>query len=132
MTTTLRPPATERVPLADRVMLRLLHVTETDRSKAAGAHRALRTSMIVSALRCLLTYVALPLLAPLVSFAGILATPLGIVLSIAALVSGTISLRRFWISDHRGKWMYTAFVAVVFAVVAVTLVVDITRLVHQA
>ncbi len=132
MTTALQTPTVERVPAADRFMLRLLRISATDRSKAAGAHRALRTSMIVSALRCIVTYVALPLLAPVVSFAGVLATPLGIALSAAALVSGTISLRRFWVSDYRGKWMYTAFIAVVFAVIAVTLAVDIKRLVTQA
>ncbi len=132
MTTALQTPAATRVPAADRFMLRLLRISTTDRSKAAGAHRALRTSMIVSALRCVITYVALPVLAPVVGFAGALATPLGIALSAAALASGTISLRRFWVSDHRGKWMYTAFIAVVFAVIAVTLTIDITKLVTQA
>ncbi len=131
MTVTLPRAAAKPPTAADRVMLRMLRITATDRSKAAGAHRALRTSMIVSGLRCLVTYIALPLLAPVVSVAGVLATPLGILLSLAALVSGTISLRRFWVSDHRGKWMYTAFVAVIFAVVAITLTVDITKLVQQ-
>ncbi len=129
MTTTVAVPPAEQAPAADRFVRRLLRVKATDRSTLAGAHRALRTSLLVSALRCIVTYVALPVLAPVISFAGVLATPIGIALSLAALVSGTVSLRRFWSTDHRGRWMYTAFIGVVFAVIAVTLVVDVAKLV---
>ena len=126
--TTLEEPAPPLRPASERFMRRLLRVSDTDRAQAASAHRALRTSIIVTGIRCLITYVALPLLAPVLSFAGMLATPLGITLGIVALISGTLSLRRFWVSDHRGKWMYTAFIAVVFVIVAVTLTVDLIRL----
>lgn len=130
--TTLEQTAPPRRPAPERFMRALLRISDTDRTQVASAHRALRTSLIVTGIRCLITYVALPLLAPIMSFAGMLATPLGIALGLIALVSGTLSLRRFWVSDHRGKWMYTAFIAVVFIIVAVTLTVDLVRLASGA
>ncbi|SJN45676.1 hypothetical protein FM104_14195 [Microbacterium esteraromaticum] len=40
-----------------------------------------------------------------------------------------ISLRKFWRSDNRYRWMYTAFILVVFIVVAITVSVDISEIV---
>lgn len=119
----------EELPRADRFMMRLLRIREIEPAKEASAHRALRWSMLVSAIRCIITYVALPLLAPIVSIAGIATAPIGLALSAVAVTSGTLSLRRFWASGHKGRWMYTGFIAVVFAFVAVMVVFDIRTLI---
>lgn len=122
------------VPAADRVMRRLLRVTTIERSPmiARSAHRGFQLSMVVSGLRCIITYLVLPLLGPMLGIAGVVTAPIGIALCVVAAISGTISLRRFWISDHKGKWMYTGFIAVVFLVLAISVVADITRLVTGA
>lgn len=114
---------------ADRFMRRLLRVRGTDKKVVGDAHRAFRTSVIVSAVRCLITYLAIPILVPLLSFAGVVAAPVGIVLCVVAVVNGIVSMRRFWISDHRARWMYTWFMAVVFVVLGIALYADISRLV---
>lgn len=120
-------------PAADRFMRRLLRVTVVERSIEAerAAHRGFRVSMVVSGIRCLVTYLLVPVLAPVVSFAGIVAAPIGILLCIVAGISGIASVRRFWSSDHRGRWMYTAFIAFVFLVLAVALSSDIAGLVRS-
>ncbi|HHU08548.1 MAG TPA: hypothetical protein GXZ60_00765, partial [Intrasporangiaceae bacterium] len=45
-----------------------------------------------------------------------------------AVVNGVISLKRFWGSEHPKRWMYTAFMFVVFVILAFALVADLTRL----
>ena len=56
-------------------MRTLLRVDGLDRSADAGAHRAFRVSVLVSAVRCLITYLAIPILIPLLSLAGWVAAP---------------------------------------------------------
>ncbi|MGI6877805.1 hypothetical protein [Microbacterium sp. gxy059] len=128
-TTTEQPASAVRRPAPDRFMRRLLGVRETDVKAARGAERAFRTSLIVTAIRCLITYLAIPILVPIVAFAEVVAVPLSLALCLFALVNGVISLRRFWISNHRYRWMYTAFMAVVFVTLAVAIALDVTRLV---
>lgn len=104
-------------------------VVATDSAAMGGAHRALRVSLVISGLRCLAMYLVIPLLVPVVSFLGVVAGPVSIALCLVAVVSGLAGVRRFWVSDHRAKWIYTWFVAFVFAILTVFLVTDITRLV---
>lgn len=116
----------------DRFMRRMLRISETtapDTGIVDDAHRAFRTSLVVSGLRCLISYVLIPVLVPLLSFAGVLAAPVGIGLCAIAVVNGIVSLRRFWTSNHRSRWMYTWFMAVVFIVLGIALYADIARLV---
>ncbi|ALJ18670.1 hypothetical protein [Microbacterium sp. No. 7] len=130
--TQVRPAPSPELPTvapADRFMRRLLGISSTDKKAARGAHRAFRTSIIVSAVRCLISYVAIPILIPITAISGAVVAPLSIALSLFAMVNGVISVRRFWISNHRHRWMYTWFMVVVFAVLIVALVFDINRLV---
>lgn len=125
-------PTDARESAADRFMRRLLRVRRTTRRLDASAHRRLRLSLVVSGIRCLVTYVLIPVLVPLLSIAGVLAAPVGLALCAVAVVSGISALRRFWATDHKGRWMYTWFIVVVFAVLAVGLVADISHLVGAA
>lgn len=119
---------------ADRFMRRLLRVEGAKKTPFINrdAHRNFRVAIIVSGVRCLITYLLIPILVPIVGFAGVLAAPLGIALCLVAGVNGVVSVRKFWVSDHRGKWMYTWFIVFVFAVLAISLVSDISRMVSAA
>lgn len=114
--------------VADRLMRRLLRVGELDRRSSLAAHQAFRTSVIVSGVRCLITYVLIPVLVPILSLAGWVATPVSLALCAVAFVNGIVSARRFWKSDHRHRWLYTGFITVVFAILTVALVTDLGRL----
>lgn len=113
---------------ADRAMRRLLGITGTDLRSGEGAHKAFRVSVVISALRCVITYVAIPVLIPILSLAGWVAAPVGLALCAIAAVNGVVSLRRFWRADHRHRWTYTAFITVVFVILAISTVTELSRI----
>lgn len=112
----------------DRAMRRLLGVHEIESRAATGAHRAFRVSVLISAVRCLITYLAIPVLVPLLSLSGWVAAPVGIALCVVAVVNGVVSVRRFWASDHARRWMYTGFMGIVFVILGVAMVTELHRL----
>lgn len=112
---------------AERWMRRLLRIPGLDRRSDEGAHRAFRVSVVISALRCLITYVAIPVLVPILSLAGWVAAPVGIGLCGIAAVNGVISVRRFWRADHPHRWTYTIFIMVVFVILAISVTTELSR-----
>ena len=113
---------------ADRFMRRLMGVQRLDKAQGEGAHRTFRIAVIVSGVRCLITYLLIPVLVPLASFAGWVAAPVGIALCVLAVVNGVVSVRRFWKSDHAKRWMYTIFMGVVFIILGIALYSELSRL----
>ena len=130
---TVAPPATVERPPADRFMRKLLRIKDVERSNKTKrlAHRNFQIAMIITGIRCTITYLLIPIFVPIIGLSGMVSAPIGIVLSLVAILTGISSLRQFWRSDHRYRWMYTAFIGVVFAVVAIALTVDISTLVGQ-
>lgn len=112
----------------DRAMRRLLGVTEVDLGSGAGAHHTFRISVLVSAVRCIITYVAVPVLVPLLSLSGWVAAPIGLVLCVVAGINGVISLRRFWRADHPQRWTYTVFITIIFAILTVATLTELNRM----
>ncbi len=75
---------------------------------------AVKFSLIVSAVRCTITYLLLPLWAPLSTVTSVM-RPVELVLHVVAIISVAYGVRRFWRSGHRFKWYYLALaVTVVF------------------
>jgi hypothetical protein len=110
-------------PAADRTMRRLLRVS--DRRPAASedsAHRIFSVSILLSALRCLLSYIVLPVLAPLLGATTSVGPAIGIPLAIVALIFDVRGIRRFWLADHRWRWPMTGVYLVVMAFVIALLV----------
>lgn len=93
------------------------------------AQNKLRSSIIISGIRCIITYLLVPIVTPIVGFMGVLAAPVSIVLSVLAIVLGYNSMRRFWLADHRLRWRYTAFIAVVWMLLLVGIGMDVANLV---
>lgn len=109
-------------------MRRLLGVSGVDHRAGTGAHRAFRISVAVSAVRCLVTYLAIPVLVPLLSLSGWVAAPVGMTLCVVAVANGVVSIRRFWAADHVRRWMYTNFMGIVFLILAIAFLSDLNRL----
>ena len=104
-------------------MRRLLRVPE--RRPAASedsAHRIFSISIVLSALRCLLTYIVLPVLTPLLGAATSVGPAIGIPLALVALTFDVRGIRRFWLADHRWRWSMTVVYAAVMALVLTLLV----------
>ena len=113
---------------ADLFMRRLLRVTTTDPKAVFRARSAMRSSIVIAGIRCTITYLLVPILVPILGFMGTFATPLSIALILYAMVNGVISVRRFWMADHRSRWNYTWFMAIVLLLLTVALVIDVITL----
>lgn len=88
----------------------------------------LQGSLVVSAVRCILAYVVVPIALPLVAWADVVATPTSLVLSILAVLLGVRSLRRVWQANWTHRWSYTAFIAVVVVLLGITITLDVATL----
>jgi hypothetical protein len=123
------PPATAVVaagrgrPQRDQTMRRLLRISDRRTAPSDDAtYRLFNISILLSALRCLLTYVVLPVLAPLLGAATSVGPAVGIPLALVALVFDVRGIRRFWLADHRWRWYMTGVYGVVMAFVLALLV----------
>lgn len=122
-----RPPVL-RSP-ADLVMRRLLRIRERPAGvTTASAYSAFQKSMMISALRCTLTYVILPFVVPAVGFAKGVGPAIGITIGVVAMVCDVFAIRRFFAVDHRWRWHFTAIVLCVMVLLTVLLVRDVVNL----
>jgi hypothetical protein len=110
-------------------MRRVLRIP--DASTPAGtqaAYRAFQQSMAVSATRCILTYIVLPIVVPLIGFGAGVAPVLGIVIGVVAIACNVLTIRRFFVAEHRWRWRVTALVSTVIVILAVLVVRDLAEL----
>jgi hypothetical protein len=116
-------------PAADVAMRRLLRIPEGQTATERSAQRAFSTSVLVSAVRCTLTYLVLPFLAPALGLAAGVGPAVGIPIGIVAILSNVATIRRFWAADHRWRWAYTGLALAVIALLLVLMVEDVASLV---
>jgi hypothetical protein len=93
-----------------------------------AATRAFSISILISAVRCLLTYIVFPWVLPAVGVAGGVGPGIGVVVGAVALVSNVASIRRFWKADHRWKWPISAINVSVIVLVTILVAQDIADL----
>ena len=121
--------ATAPRPAADVAVRRLLRIPDGPPAPEGAAQRAFSTSILVSATRCMLTYIVLPFLAPALGLAAGVGPALGIPIGVVAIGSNVLTIRRFWAADHRWRWAYTAIALTVIALLLVLMVEDVLGLV---
>ena len=122
-------PAPTRRSAADAFARRLLLVPEAPAAVSERkTQRIFQTGILLSALRCLLTYVVLPLLGPVLGLAGGVGPALGLPLAILALVFDVIGMRRFFVADHRNRWSAAFVYLGVMALVVALMAIDILDL----
>jgi hypothetical protein len=90
-----------------------------------GVRRVFGASLALSAVRCSLTYIVLPFIAPLVGFVT-LSPVLAAALSAVAIAANLFAIRRVWAANHRWRWPYTAVCGGMAALLLVLLVQDLT------
>jgi hypothetical protein len=131
------PPARSRlavayppqIPAWERALRRTLRIPQAPPKADSGqAERLFTLSIAVSAARCLLSYVVLPVLVPLLGRAAGVGPALGIPLGVLALVFDIRAVRRFWLAEHRWRRPITGVYIVVMAMVSALLIHDIVRL----
>jgi len=110
-------------------MRRLLRIPDGPPSAdEASAHRIFSASILISAFRCLLGYVVLPILTPMLGAAAGAGPAIGLPIGIVALVFDVRGIRRFWLADHRWRWPITALYGAVMVLVTILVISDIAHL----
>jgi hypothetical protein len=121
------PPRSE----ADRRMRRLLRLPEdAPRGSILSAQNAFSKSIAISAVRCLLTYVLIPLVGLGAGVSGRVAPALGLVLGVVSMTAIVFAMRRLFAADHKWRWWYAGIGGTVFVFVLVGTGIDITALIR--
>ncbi len=114
---------------ADVRMRRFLRVPDDGaRASARSAEKAFSTSVFISGVRCLLTYLILPVLGPIVGLAGSVGPVVGLAVGAVSMVAIVASMRRFFRADHRWRWRYAAIAGTILVFLVVQAVIDIAHL----
>jgi hypothetical protein len=106
-----------------------LFIPDSPPAKARDVHRAFSIAMVLSGLRCLLSYLVFPIVLPALGAASVVGPAVGIPVALLALVFDVRGIRRFWLADHPSKWAFTWIYVAVMVLVLSLLIVDIHRLV---
>ena len=102
--------------------------TLTAPAGADGAERAFNVSLIISGIRCSLTYVVLPFIAPLIGLAPGVGPAIGIPVGLVAIVANVVSIRRFHFVQHRWRWPVTFVHLAVIGLLVALVVIDLVSL----
>lgn len=114
---------------ADLRMRRLLRLpVGAPTASEASARSMVERSLLISMARCLLTYIVLPFVLPLVGVGVGVAPAIGLVVGTVAIAANVASVRRFWAADHRYRWHYTAFAGVIVAMLLWLTIADVVEL----
>jgi hypothetical protein len=114
---------------ADRFVRRLLGLpADAPKVSLFGAQSAFQKSIAISATRCLITYIFLPLLRPVVDLSGGVGPALGLVVGTVSMVAIVFAVRRFFAADHKWRWGYGAIGGSIFLLLTVQAVVDVRAL----
>lgn len=115
--------------VADRRMRRLLGLpADAPKQSIFGTESVFGRSIAVSAIRCLITYVFLPILAPVVKLTGTIGSVLGLVLGAVSMVAIVFSMRRFFAADHKWRWGYSAVGGGILVLLVVAGITDLVNL----
>ena len=125
-------PAGDMVrPAADVFMRRLLRIPDHPKKvRERDVQRLFSTSILISAVRCVLSYVVFPILAPTLGAVTKVGAAIGIPIGIVALVFDVRAVRRFWLANHKYRWPFTIVYAIVIVLVVVLFGRDIANLVN--
>jgi len=89
-----------------------------------AAERVFSKSVVISGIRCVLTYVIFPFVAPLIGVTASVGAFVGVIIGVVAIVFNVLSIRRFFASDHRYKWWASAMNVAVIVLLVILFFVD--------
>ena len=93
-----------------------------------SANNAFTGSIAISGLRCLVTYILIPLAGPAVGVSGVAGPLVGLVLSLASLVAIVVATRRLFAADHRWRWSYVVVGSGIAAFLVAQSIVEVVAL----
>ena len=99
------------------------------RESLGQVERAFNLSMVVSGIRCVLAYVVLPFVTPLLGIAPGVGPTLGIAIAVVAIGANVISLRWFWRVQHPWRRSVTVLHVGVIGFLLVLIAIDVADLI---
>ena len=122
-------PAPQR-SRADLMMRSLLRIHERPAGLTSGdAYSAFQKSMLISAVRCTLTYVVFPFLLPAFSFIRGVGPVLGILIGSFAMVCDVFTIRRFFVADHKYRWPISMLAFSIMTLLGYLLIDDVVHVI---
>jgi hypothetical protein len=102
--------------------------TGTAADKQQAAARLFSVSILVSAVRCLLTYVVFPWVLPVLGVARGVGPGVGLAVGAVAIVANVVSIRRFRRSRHPWRKPLMALNLSVIGLLVVLVLMDVSEL----
>jgi hypothetical protein len=110
-------------------MRRLLRLpVDAPVASEASARQLVEKSLLISMARCLLTYIVLPFLVPIMGIAAGVTPFVGIVLGSVAIAANVASVRRFWRAEHRYRWYYLGLSSVIVCALVWLIAIDLAEI----
>jgi heme O synthase-like polyprenyltransferase len=105
-------------------------VDTTSSARDAGdqPERLFSQSILISAIRCVLTYVIFPFIFPVVGITSGIGSSIGLVVGTIAIVANIFSIRRFHRADHKYKWPVSALNAGIIVLLVILIALDANNL----
>ncbi len=100
----------------------------TTAATADTPERTFSVSIVISAIRCTLTYVVFPWVLPILGVAGGVGPGIGLVIGTIAIAANVVSIRRFWVVDHRWKVPITLLNGGIIVLLSILVVMDLNDL----
>lgn len=111
---------------ADRVACCVLRIGQPPDERQV--YNIFSSSIALSAARCLLTYVLLPVVSGLVGALPQVGPAIGLPLGALALVFDVRAVRRFFQAAHRWRWAAAVLYLAIMAMVVALMAVDVSHL----
>jgi len=93
-----------------------------------NAERAFSLSLVFSGVRCILQYVVLPFILPLVGIAGEFSVIISLTINIAAIAAILYSLRTFWRVGYKYRLQYLPVALTALTLLIAFIVLDVATL----
>ena len=103
--------------------------TDTNTSSTADQpERLFSQSILISGIRCTLTYVIFPFIFPILGITSGIGSTIGLVIGTIAIVANVFSIRRFHKADHKYKWPVSVLNASIIVLLVILVALDANEL----
>jgi ABC-type iron transport system FetAB permease component len=111
------------LPIPNSIPMNMVKDTHAD--AARPAERLFTATLLFAGLRCLVQYILLPFVLPLLGIVSGQRFGIMVALDLVALAAIIFSVRRFWQVRHPRRWEYLLLACVAIIVMIVFLVFDL-------
>ena len=95
---------------------------------AGQPERLFSQSILISVVRCTLSYIVFPFILPVVGITSGVNSGVGFILSAIAIAANALSIRRFWLAGHKYKVPVSALNLAIIVLLVVLVVGDANSL----